>query len=79
MSRIQRAVRAEASDCSYLNDGGGEPCTGQTRVQAWDCSGDRWGSIKLDLLGAELPMGSSKSKVRLQLHYYKCWDGRSAL
>ena len=55
---------------SYLNDGAGEPCTGQTRLQGWDCSGDRLGSIKLDLLGAELPMGSSENKVRCQLQFY---------
>ena len=49
---------------SYLNDGVGEPWTGQTRVQGWDFEGLRLASIRLDLLGAELPMGSSKNKVR---------------
>ena len=46
------------SQVSHLNEGVGEPWTGQTKLQGWDSSGDRLGSIKLDLLGAELPMGS---------------------
>ena len=58
-----RAEADQVSGVSYLNAGAGEPWTGQTRLQGWDCSGDRWGSIKLDLFGAELPMGSSKNKV----------------
>ena len=46
------------SQVSHLNEGVGEPWTGQTRLQAWDSLEIKLASIKLDLLGAELPMGS---------------------
>ena len=45
---------------SYLNEGTGEPCTGQTRLALFDIFEDNLASIMLDLLGPELPMGSEE-------------------
>ena len=46
----------------YLNEGTGEPCTGQTRLALSDILDDNLASIMLDLLGLELPMGSEQKK-----------------
>ena len=50
------------SKAFYLNEGTGEPCTGQTRLALFDILDDNLASIMLDLLGLELPMGSEEEK-----------------
>ena len=42
----------------YLNEGSGEACTGHTKLHSEFSVGVNEGSIRLALLGAELPTGS---------------------
>ena len=44
----------------YLNDGTGNPCTGQIKLVSAENLGLRFGSIRLAFFGTELPIGSKR-------------------
>ena len=57
----------------YLNEGTGDPCTGQTKQVSSKSWGVSWDSVRLALLGEELPIGSVKWKKKLISDFEFTW------